>query len=755
MRNIGLIIRHDVSSLFRNVMSVILTVGLVVLPSLFAWYNILACWDVFENTGNLSVAVASEDEGYTSDLVPLTVNIGEKVVSGLRANDQINWVFTNSEDAVEGTKAGTYYAALVIPKDFSRQMLTFYEGDGGSAKIDYYVNEKKNAIAPNITNTGADTVSNTINETFAQTLSEVAAALGQSLSKLAEKDNADGAVSTLANNMRGVGDRLDQTADVLGLYSSLATNSQGLMGDSANLIESARAEVEGVKGNIEEDKRVLRDLAGALSASLDDLAAMLEENDSALANLRAQADEILANASNDVQDVAGKLQDKAADLDGKADELSNAIAELKNIPKTMRREAGTSREAEIGGKTVDVDISTDVEVVYEGAISVEADLSALQKAVEVLRKSADSLRDAAKSLESGDARVREKVESLRADIAKAKAEIESLKDSLQGALKPDADKLRADIETLAGDLDRAAERLSSLNPEVTGLVSSAGSVLGQAAGKVDDSAAKLRTAAQKMRDLGDALDRALASGDMELVRSLLQGNVGDLATALTAPVQVERTALFPADNFGSAMAPLYCTLALFIGALLTMVALKPEVSKRGRDQLVNPKPSQLYFGRFGAVAVLSLMQTTLLGLGNLLFLRVQASDPFLFMLAFWFSGLVFAFIVYTLVVAFGNLGKAIAVLLLIVQVTACGGSYPLQILPDFVQKLSPWMPARYVVDALRAAMMGVYNNDFWVAMGMLALFIVPFLLLGLVLRKPLERFMKFYVSKVEECKIME
>ncbi|MDO4890162.1 MAG: ABC transporter permease, partial [Coriobacteriaceae bacterium] len=118
-------------------------------------------------------------------------------------------------------------------------------------------------------------------------------------------------------------------------------------------------------------------------------------------------------------------------------------------------------------------------------------------------------------------------------------------------------------------------------------------------------------------------------------------------------------------------------------------------------------------------------------------------------------GLVLAFMIYTLVVAFGNLGKAIAVLLLIVQVTACGGSYPLQMLPDFVQAISPWVPATYIVDLLRAAMMGVYQNDFWISMGYLALFIIPFLLLGLALRKPMERFMKFYVSKVEECKIME
>ena len=141
------------------------------------------------------------------------------------------------------------------------------------------------------------------------------------------------------------------------------------------------------------------------------------------------------------------------------------------------------------------------------------------------------------------------------------------------------------------------------------------------------------------------------------------------------------------------------------------------------------------------MALLSLAQTTLMGLGNLFFLQVQAAHPWLLMLCFWTAGLVFTFLIYALVAAFANLGKAIAVLLLIVQVTGCGGSFPLQLLPEFIQQLSPWLPATHVVNAMRAAMMGGWGNDFWVQMGYLALFLIPAALLGLVLRKPLAKFM--------------
>ena len=140
--NVIRIVRSDFKRLFANAMSVIIVIGLVVMPSIFAWYNVIACWNVFDNTGNLTVAVANVDDGYESDLVPLRVNIGERVVSALRANDQIDWTFTTEEDAVDGARSGRYYAAVVIPAGFSKDMLTFYSEDVQHARIVYYANEK-------------------------------------------------------------------------------------------------------------------------------------------------------------------------------------------------------------------------------------------------------------------------------------------------------------------------------------------------------------------------------------------------------------------------------------------------------------------------------------------------------------------------------------------------------------------------------------------------------------------------------------
>ena len=130
--NVIRIVRSDFKRLFSNAMSVIIVIGLVVMPSIFAWYNVIACWNVFDNTGNLTVAVANVDDGYESDLVPLRVNIGERVVSALRANEQIDWTFTTEEDAA--TKNNTMGYKYIVPYALYRAE-GYVSSPRGSARI--------------------------------------------------------------------------------------------------------------------------------------------------------------------------------------------------------------------------------------------------------------------------------------------------------------------------------------------------------------------------------------------------------------------------------------------------------------------------------------------------------------------------------------------------------------------------------------------------------------------------------------------
>ncbi|NBI32880.1 YhgE/Pip domain-containing protein [Enterorhabdus sp. P55] len=727
MNNIARIFRDDCRRLFANVVSVIIAAGLVVMPSIFAWYNVIACWNVFDNTGNLTVAVANADEGYQSDLVPLRVNVGEQVVSALRANDQIDWVITTEDDAVDGARSGRYYAAVVIPPEFSRDMLTFYAEDSEHAKIIYYANEKKSAIAPKITDRGADTVSYQVNEVFAETLSEVALGVAESFSRLADEGNLDGRVADVADHARSLADSAERASSVLGLYSSLAQTARDLVDGSAALAASARAGIDGASDAAGQGIAAARTAANALRSSGAGLSDALAASSAAFDAAAGSVDGVFDAMSGSTATSAAHLRERAQALDAQVGAYRDLAAHLRELAAG----APEAEQAALEHAAQGMDAVADLVVSMQG-----------------------NLRSAADKLEAGDAAAQADREAARQQAAEARDRIDALKADFDEHLGPELDQLAADSATLADGLETALGKLDAAGGELAASAGSAGESLDAASAKIDEAAAGLAGAASQLREMADAVDAALAAGDPQALRDVLNADAQALSSALAAPVAVERVAVFPAENFGSAMAPLYTTLALFIGSLLILVVVKPTVSARDQADLRDPKPRQLFLGRFGVMALLSLAQTTLMGLGNLFFLQVQAAHPWLLMLCFWTAGLVFTFLIYALVAAFANLGKAMAVLLLIVQVTGCGGSFPLQLLPGFVQALSPWLPATHVVNAMRAAMMGTYGTDYWVQMGQLMLFVVPAALIGLVLRRPLARFMAWYVEQVESSKLV-
>ena len=716
MRNIWRIFKTDMKHLFNNSITVIIVIGLVFLPSIFTWYNVIACWDAFGNTGNLTVAVANTDEGYESDLVPLEINVGDKVVSALRANDQLNWTFTTEEDAIDGAQSGRYYAAVVIPQSFSRDMMTFYSDEVEHASIIYYTNEKKNAIAPKVTDQGADQVSNQVNQVFLETLSDVALSIVSSLSKYSQDADLSGAVGTLADHVDGMAGQMTGAASVLGMYSQLIDSSQSLISQSGTLLGQTRDEAAKVG-----------DIASALSTSADSLSQAISASAESYKGISAQISDVYDSTGDLTGDTSQHLRNQAAVVETEIGDLNSIISALEGI------------QGSIDGQYSPL---------------VESMISQLEQSVSLLQQLSDSLYQAADNIQSGyDDAVAQRAE-IQELADKAAASLNDVKTEYNDNVKPGLDELSASVSSMVSTLQSSAAKLDAAGGEISGDADSVASKLSGAKAKLADAQNELTSTAGELTTLSGNLRSALASGNVEKLREVIGSNPAVLASAVATPVALDRHAVFPADNFGSQMAPLYTTLALWIGSLLMMVAIKPAVSKRGLAELDNPKPRELYFGRYCVVAVLSLLQTTCVGLGNMLFLGVQVSHPLLFMLCFWVSGLVYSLFIYTLVLAFANLGKAIAVLFLILQVTAGGGAYPLQVLPEFFQLASPFMPATHTINAMRAAMIGIYNGDFFTEMGMLLLFVLPSLLLGLVLRKPLEGFMSWFVEKVEESKMI-
>ena len=186
MKNICRIYRRDVQRLTKNVMALVVAIGISIIPALYAWFNIAANWDPYGNTAGIKVAVSNEDEGCR--LEALSLNIGDQIISNLKANDQIGWQFTDTKTALSGVKSGKYYAAVVIPSDFSQKMSSILSTDIERPQIQYYINEKKNAIAPKITDKGVGVIQQQVNATFISEATEaIAGVLNMTTTDLEDK----------------------------------------------------------------------------------------------------------------------------------------------------------------------------------------------------------------------------------------------------------------------------------------------------------------------------------------------------------------------------------------------------------------------------------------------------------------------------------------------------------------------------------------------------------------------------------------
>lgn len=725
MKTILRIFKHDIKQIFSNVVTVIIVLGLVLLPSIFSWYNVLACWDVFNNTDNLKVAVANSDEGYQSDLVPLKVNLGDQVQNALLEDKEMEWVFTSEEDAIEGARSGEYYAAVVIPQSFSKDMMTFYSPEVEHASILYYTNEKKNVVAPKLTERGADDVANKINTIFVEKVSEVGLNVASSLVDYTDNKQFVNQITQLSDNIATLSGRMAQASEVVSGYSSLLFASESLIASSADLLRETSDSAQQVLDTTDNAKQSINSLTDAMAVSTDALHSALEKSTDSFEGVSESIDTAFTSSGT-------AATTTASSLDTQAEAVRNQAVSMRAMADSLER---CSVPPEFEG-TLDAFVS-----------QVRASADTQDQLAQSLTAAADSVRTQNDEAQAHHAEVKDLAEQ-------AKGSIEDLSQDYNNTIKPELEKLQTQVEKSSTLLFDNDSQLSSVTEDINGASGSLIDTLAVAQNNLDSSAQSLKESSEYLAQLSSNIKSAVSSEDWQGLKQIFQTDPHELAQSLASPVQIERTALYPASNFGSQMAPLYTMLGLWIGSLLLLVAVKVKVSSRTLAEVGYPKLHQVFWGRFLIFACLSFVQSSILALGNLLFLQVQATEPLLFLVCYWVSGLVFTFIIYTLVVSFANLGKALAVFLLIIQVSAGGGSYPLPMLPDFVQALSPFLPLTHAINALRAAMMGLYQMDFWVEIGLLLVFVVPFMLLGLLLRKPLMNLLNWYVRKTEESKLI-
>ena len=758
MKLIWGIFKRDICHATRNVIAVIVSMGLVVVPALYAWFNIAASWDPYGNTKALKVAVANTDKGYKSELVPVRINVGETIISTLRANDQLDWQFVGRDKAIDGVKSGDYYAAIVIPKQFSADMMTLFSTNIKHAQLKYYLNEKINPIAPHITDQGATTVVNTIDKTFAKTIAQVGLDLASNVLRYSKSPQMAQYMENLNSNLNTMVSTLTGASQQVASYSQLLGSANDIVDSTNQLLQSTTVAGKQAKNTLKQGKSGATSLTAAGKSITSSVNTALNQASSAL--------DAVANKADKAFDALGKDSAEAAQ---QLKTLSDQVAESQSVYDTYL--------ASLQHMRTSVEQLPDSDKAKQPLLdAIDREITLLTAAQGDTQKLAQRLDNASKQITQSTASAAQSHAEIRSQITNAKQSISTVRDDYSANVKPKIDALASSVSTLISQTGNVISQLSGTTDSLNDVTSNVGTNIASIRSTLDGIATKLNSSATTLNTLITAMNSSDngAENSNEL-KSLTTSNASTLSTLISAPVALHRVAVYPIANYGSAMAPFYTILSIWVGAIILCAMLKVTISDREKAHVLGlgdtlPRiagPSgpgnasrwglQLrheYFGRYTIFLLLALLQGTLVCLGDMYFLGVQANHALQFLAVGWLAALVFSNIVYTLTVSFGDIGKAIAVVLLVMQVAGSGGTFPIETLPKFFQILYPFLPFPHAIDAMHAAMAGSYGNEYLLDMVYLALFLIPSLLLGLVLRKPVIRLNNWVSRNLESTKVM-
>ena len=682
--------------LLRNPVALVITIGVCVIPSLYAWYNIVANWDPYANTANIKIAVANEDEGTTNEYTG-TMNAGKQVIEQLRENDQLGWTFTDAKEAKEGVYRGDYYAGIIIPKDFSEKLTSMLTGEFTEPKLVYYVNEKKNAIAPKVTDTGASTIQEQINSTFVSTVSKTLVKTLQDVGTIAKDKGADAESGILANTA-----------------------------EARKALDKVRSALSGMQDSVDATKDAVTSAdttLGKLNDQRPQLVQALDEGDTLLATTRTTSRDFSTSLSSALSG-ANRLMGKASST------ASAAVGKLSTTVVMTQGYVDDSATA-LDGVVSDID---DLKELINGTLLPDDAknklVSQLQDVQGGINTLADSLHRQASAITDTATKVNNASTALDTAVQTGISTIDAAHDSVNSTALP---KLSAGLDSfsdVSGDLTGVIASLEPVIAQTRGTLSQLNATLDQAKTAIAQTDGAVADVQGSLDDAATDIRALQSSQVMDELSELLGVNASDVSDFMSSPVTLNTQTVYPVSNYGSGVAPFYTNLALWVGGFVLIAIIKLEVDPEGVGEF-NAKEG--YFGRWLLLVLLGFVQAVIVCVGDLV-LGTQCHEPVLFVLAGVWTSFVYVNIIYALSITFKHIGKALGVILVIVQIPGSSGMYPIEMMPGFYQWLHPFLPFTYGINALRETIGGMYGMYYWANLAVLGVFLVLALVVGLVLR---------------------
>ncbi|SFJ28760.1 putative membrane protein [Halobacillus dabanensis] len=716
MKHIWRIFSKDWKNITKNWVALILIGGLIILPSLYAWFNIKASWDPYSQTDQLPVAVVNEDTGAT--VRSTEIDVGNDIVEKLEENASFDWHMSEREDAMDKLRYGDYYAVIVIPENFSNRLGTVISDQPKKSEIEYYVNEKINAIAPKITEKGASVLVDQIASSFISEVNGTVAEIFNNLGMELENDLPD----------------IKRFEDYVFKLEENLPEIHGLISDAYSDSKSAASIINDVQSLIPEAERT----TDQGLETIDQTTAFINDAEKRLNELSPKVKEDLKTAQQTAEDVNAFLQDiQSINLnlstvseikDGINERTSRSIQELENVEQILEQVKEQQQDNETDPDQNNEENST---VSQEAIDQALADIQTIKESLQTVQNDSNQI----------DSLLTEKQE----EIDQTLSSLEEKSGQTAGRIDAFLKEYNEDIEpAVLEEVNKAEQTLNnarSILSEVQSTIPEVESILNNTEGNITEGQDILEYMLNeypyindKVNQMADRIRDIQGDADINDIIELLKNDPGAEQSFFEEPVKLNKNSLFPIDNYGTGLTPFYTVLSLWVGALLLVSLLSTDpVQMRGY------RTYEQYFGKLATFVSIGVLQALVVTLGNLFVLHIGIAESVPFVLFGIGISFVFMTIVYTLVSVFGDVGKAGAIVMLVLQIAGSGGTYPVALLPEFFQMIHPFLPFSYAVDLMREAVGGIVGTRVERDLLFLAIFAAVFLGIGAFLKGPLQK----------------
>ncbi|RWS41577.1 YhgE/Pip domain-containing protein [Bacillus mycoides] len=461
---------------------------------------------------------------------------------------------------------------------------------------------------------------------------------------------------------------------------------------------------------------------------------------------KADANQIYDNAKADYDKVKNSLEGAKADLQNTGiNGLDTTKVALNSLNSQFQSGIGLINDMipvlESTNKVL-ADVNSDKNL-NNGITKLNKAKSSLQKGVEATNKGITLINN-------GQKPTKDVIESINNAAKGGSAQLTDVLSTYDAEIVPGFNTAIARTKEMSKNTTQILNDANKKLPDVKKLLEDSSKGLVDGRKKLADIKAEMPATEQKIKELANKIRDFESEEDIKDIIRLLKNDVEKQSDFFANPVNLKENKLFAMPNYGSAMSPFYTVLALWVGALLMVSLLTVEVHEEG----ANYKSHEIYFGRLLTFLTIGISQAFIVSMGDIFLLGTYVVDKFWFVLFSLFIGGVFVCIVYSLVSIFGNVGKSMAIILLVLQVAGSGGTFPIQMTPPFFQALYPFLPFTYAISAIRETVGGMLWDIVTRDLLVLSAFVVIIVVAALLLKKPINKSSEKFVENAKGSKII-